>query len=102
MIAGHQPGTRLRPAAEVRPRGHPTPLGQAFAEYGSIAKTLHPLAVVAQIRDEDVARLSPLEHKNLNVLGRYNFTASQPVSGLRPLRDPDAPDLDDDDDGTDE
>ncbi|MEV4974654.1 histidine kinase [Streptomyces scopuliridis] len=30
-------------------------------------------------------------------LGRYNFTASQPVDGLRPLRDPDAVDLDDDD-----
>ncbi|MEU9428685.1 Tn3 family transposase [Streptomyces sp. NPDC048342] len=66
-------------------------------------------AAVAQLRaeghdikDEDVARLSPLKHKNLNVLGRYNFTASQPVDGLRPLRDPDAPDLDDDDDGTDE
>jgi TnpA family transposase len=159
--------------------GHPTPLGQAFAEYGRIAKTLHLLAVVdpmddtyrrqmhkqltvqesrhnlarnichgkkgtihqayrdgmedqlgslglvlnavvlwttryidaavAQlraeghdIRDEDVARLSPLKHKNLNVLGRYSFTASQPVDGLRPLRDPEAVDLDDDDDGNDE
>lgn len=49
------------------------------------------------IRDEDIARLSPLKHKNLNCLGRYNFTASQPVDGLRPLRDPDAVDLDDDD-----
>jgi hypothetical protein len=28
--------------------------------------------------------------------GRYNFMASQPRDGLRPLRDPDAPDLDDD------
>nr|WP_281288173.1 Tn3 family transposase [Streptomyces cyaneus] len=55
-----------------------------------------------EIRDEDVARLLPLKHKNLNVLGRYNFTASQPVSGLRPLRDPDAVDLDDDDDGKEE
>ncbi|KAF5994527.1 Tn3 family transposase [Streptomyces sp. WAC00263] len=55
-----------------------------------------------EIRDEDVARLSPLKHKNLNVLGRYNFTASQPVKGLRPLRDPDAIDLDDDDDGQEE
>ncbi|MGB8946635.1 MAG: Tn3 family transposase [Streptomyces sp.] len=159
--------------------GHPTPLGQAFAEYGRIAKTLHLLAVVDpmddtyrrqmhkqltvqesrhklareichgkkgtihqahrdgmedqlgslglvlnavvlwttryidaavaklraeghEIRDEDVARLSPLKHKNLNVLGRYSFTASQPVDGLRPLRDPEAVDLDDDDDGQDE
>ncbi|MFF7986361.1 hypothetical protein ACFZDK_45920 [Streptomyces sp. NPDC007901] len=51
-----------------------------------------------EIRDEDVARLSPLKHRNLNCLGRYGFTASQPVKGLRPLRDPDAADLDDDDD----
>ena len=173
-LPGHQPGPRLRPAEDVRPRGAPAPLGQAFAEYGRIAKTLHLLAVVDpvddtyrrqmhkqltvqesrhklardichgkkgtihqayrdgmedqlgalglvlnavvlwttryidaavaqlraegyEIRDEDVARLSPLKHKNLNVLGRYNFTASQPVKGLRPLRDPDAVDLDDDD-----
>ncbi|MEE1757968.1 hypothetical protein [Streptomyces sp. SP18BB07] len=33
---------------------------------------------------------------------RYSFTASQPVKGLRPLRDPDAADLDDDDDGQEE
>ena len=157
--------------------GRPTPLGQAFAEYGRIAKTLHLLAVVDpvddtyrrqmnrqltvqesrhklarevchgkrgtihpayrdgmedqlgslglvlnavvlwttkyidaavaalraeghEIRDEDVARLSPLKHKNLNVLGRYSFTASVPDGGtLRPLRDPDAPGLDEDDDG---
>jgi TnpA family transposase len=158
--------------------GHPTPLGQAFAEYGRIAKTLHLLAVVDpvddtyrrqmhkqltvqesrhklardichgkkgtihqayrdgmedqlgslglvlnavvlwttryidaavaqlraaghEIRVEDIARLSPLKHKNLNVLGRYSFTASIPVGGgLRPLRDPDAVELDDDDEGT--
>ncbi len=52
-----------------------------------------------EIRDGDVARLSPLKHKNLNVLDRYNFNPSQPVDGLRPLRDPDTVDLDDDDDG---
>jgi hypothetical protein len=51
-----------------------------------------------EIRDEDVARLSPLKHKNLNVLGRYSFTASTPAGGgLRPLRDPDAAGLDEDD-----
>ncbi|MFD4764400.1 hypothetical protein ACFWOJ_37975 [Streptomyces sp. NPDC058439] len=33
----------------------------------------------------------------LNVLGRYSFTASVPREGLRPLRDPDAVELDDDD-----
>ncbi|MFI6274579.1 hypothetical protein [Streptomyces sp. NPDC050988] len=41
-------------------------------------------------------------HRNLNLLGRYGFTASQPVKGLRPLRDPDATDLDDDDDDQEE
>ncbi len=45
-----------------------------------------------------MARLSPLKHKNLNVLGRYSFTASQPVDGLRPLRDPDAVAVDGDGD----
>ncbi len=51
-----------------------------------------------EIRDEDIARLSPLKHRNLNLLGRYSFTASTPAVGaLRPLRDPDAPELDEDD-----
>lgn len=36
-----------------------------------------------EMRDEDVARLSPLKHRNLNVLSHYNFTATQPVEGLR-------------------
>ncbi|MCX4502190.1 transposase [Streptomyces anulatus] len=69
--------------------------------------TRHIDAAVAQLRaegheipGEDIARLSPLKHKNLNVLGRYSFTASTPAGGgLRPLRDPDAAGLDDDDDG---
>jgi hypothetical protein len=44
-----------------------------------------------------LARLSPLKHKNLNVLGRYSFTATQPAGGtMRPLRDLDAAGLDDD------
>ncbi|WP_307800958.1 transposase [Actinomadura violacea] len=52
-----------------------------------------------EIRDEDIARLSPLKHRNLNLLGRYSFTASTPAAGaLRPLRDPDAPELDEDQD----
>ncbi|MEU5845729.1 Tn3 family transposase [Saccharopolyspora shandongensis] len=157
--------------------GRPTPLGAAFAEYGRIAKTEHPLRVVDpvddtyrrqmnrqltvqesrhklardvchgkrgtihqayrdgmedqlgalglvlnaivlwttkyidaaveqlraeghELRDEDIARLSPLKHRNLNLLARYSFTASVPAAGaLRPLRDPDGPELDEDDDG---
>jgi TnpA family transposase len=164
--------------------GRPTPLGQAFMEYGRIAKTLHLLrvvdpvddtyrrqmnrqltvqesrhklardichgkrgqimqayrdgqedqigalglvlnaavlwttryldAAVEQLRalpadqrehdvlDEDVARLSPLKHGNLNVLGRYSFRASTPASGgLRPLRDPAASDDDDEEESED-
>lgn len=160
--------------------GRPTPMGQAFAEYGRIAKTLHllrvvdpvddtyrrqmnrqltvqesrhklardichgkrgqimqayregqedqlgalglvlnaavlwttryPDAAVEQLRalpaeereydvlDEDVARLSPLKHGNLNCMGRYSFRATVPVAGtMRPLRDPDAAGLDDED-----
>jgi hypothetical protein len=65
-------------------------------------------AAVAQLRalpsdhdvlDEDVARLSPLRHANLNCLGRYSFRASTPAAGhLRPLRDPVITDLDEDED----
>lgn len=41
------------------------------------------------VLDEDTARLSPLKHANLNVLGRYSFRASSPAGGaLRPLCDP--------------
>jgi hypothetical protein len=54
-----------------------------------------------EIREEDIARLSPLKHRNLNLLGRYSFTASTPAAGvLRPLRDPDTPEPDEDDDGS--
>jgi hypothetical protein len=42
------------------------------------------------VRDEDVARLSPLGHEHLNVLGRYAFTLPEFVARgeLRPLRRP--------------
>ncbi|MCF3104900.1 hypothetical protein IPZ58_25405 [Streptomyces roseoverticillatus] len=47
-----------------------------------------------------LARLSPLKHRNLNLLGRYSFTASTPAAGaLRPLRAPDTVELDEDDAG---
>ncbi|MEU7856190.1 Tn3 family transposase [Nonomuraea sp. NPDC049141] len=54
------------------------------------------------IREEDITRLSPLKHRNLNLLGRYSFTASTPAAGaLRPLSDADALELDEDDKGAD-
>jgi len=42
------------------------------------------------VRQEDVARLSPLSHGHLNVLGRYAFTLPELVARgeLRPLRRP--------------
>ena len=48
-----------------------------------------------EVRDEDVARLSPLGFKHVNFLGRYSFTAP-PAGPLRRLRDPNEPDDDDD------
>ncbi len=145
--------------------GRPTPLGQAFTEYGRIAKTLHLLAMIDPIddthrrginaqttvqesrhrlarkvfhgrrgqiyqryregqedqlgalglvvnavtlwntryldaavaelrakgqlvREEDVARLSPLGHAHINELGRYTFSINATPESLRPLRNP--------------
>ncbi|EFE85439.1 transposase for transposon [Streptomyces albidoflavus] len=147
--------------------GRPTPLGDAIAHYGRIAKTLHILrladepgyrrqikvqanlqegrhalarkifhgragqlyqryqdgmedqigalgyvlnalvlfntrymdAAVTQlradgfdVRDEDVARLSPFVRHHVNVLGRYSFQLPDLPGGLRPLRDKHATD----------
>jgi hypothetical protein len=44
------------------------------------------------VDDADVARLSPLARRHLNVHGRYSFTLPELPGGLRPLRDPDQPD----------
>lgn len=122
----------------LRRDGRPSPLGQVFAEYGRIAKTLHLLArklfhgqrgelrqpyregqedqlgalglvvnaVVLwntrytdaalsalcaagwPVAEGDAARLSPLGHAHIYMLGRYAFTPPA-GTGLRPLRDPD-------------
>jgi TnpA family transposase len=46
----------------------------------------------AEVKDEDVARLSPLVYHHINFQGRYSFALSEDVARgeLRPLRDPDA------------
>jgi len=43
----------------------------------------------AEVRPEDVARLSPLVHRHLNVHGRHHFTLAEPLrhGAFRPLRD---------------
>jgi TnpA family transposase len=45
-----------------------------------------------EVRDEDVARLSPLVYQHINFQGRYSFALTEDVARgeLRPLRDPDA------------
>jgi len=42
------------------------------------------------VRDEDVARLSPLVHEHVNVLGRYSFSLSEDLQRgeWRPFRVP--------------
>lgn len=44
------------------------------------------------VRDEDVARLSPFVRHHINMLGRYSFQLPNLPGGLRPLRDKDATD----------
>lgn len=64
-----------------------SPEQQAIGGYG-------PLEPIAR-NTVNVARLSPLGHAHLNCLGRYAFT-TQPPAELRPLRDPNARDGEDD------
>ena len=44
----------------------------------------------AGVDGDDVSRLSPLVHQNINFLGQYSFALSEAVARgqLRPLRDP--------------
>ncbi|NEA59636.1 Tn3 family transposase [Streptomyces sp. SID13666] len=42
------------------------------------------------VRDQDVARLSPFVRHHVNMLGRYSFQLPELPGGMRPLRDPDA------------
>jgi TnpA family transposase len=43
-----------------------------------------------EVREEDLARISPLVRQHVHVLGRYQFTLEESVAegGVRPLRDP--------------
>jgi hypothetical protein len=48
----------------------------------------------ADLKKEDLARLSPLSHKHFNMLGRYHFAVPEAVlrGELRPLRIPEEAD----------
>jgi hypothetical protein len=43
-----------------------------------------------ELREEDVARLSPLGHEHISMLGRYAFSLPDRIArgGLRPLTNP--------------
>ena len=43
-----------------------------------------------QVKAKMLARLSPLKHKHIHMLGRYQFTLAEQLrrGALRPLRDP--------------
>jgi Tn3 transposase DDE domain len=52
-----------------------------------------------EVRDEDAARLSPFVRHHINLLGRCSFLLpAELAGGLRPLRDPDTVDVDEEDD----
>jgi TnpA family transposase len=56
-----------------------------------IAAALNQLRAEGYVaKDGDVARLSPLLHEHINMLGRYSFSMPEAVAKgeLRPLRDP--------------
>ncbi|GGG60025.1 transposase [Hymenobacter glacieicola] len=49
-------------------------------------------ATEAALAPDDVARLSPLLHEHVNMLGRYDFTLPESIAAgqLRPLRNPES------------
>jgi TnpA family transposase len=52
------------------------------------AALTHLRGADAEVKPEDVARLSPLGHEHINVLGRYSFALADPIAQgeLRPLQ----------------
>jgi hypothetical protein len=67
-------------------------LAGAFEQKLTVSPSLIPL--VQDVKEDDEARLSPLSHKHVNMLGHYSFTlAEQVLNGqLRPWKRPSAPD----------
>ncbi|CAL9665802.1 hypothetical protein SUDANB15_07193 [Streptomyces sp. enrichment culture] len=51
------------------------------------ASVNQPRADGFDVRDEDVARLSPFVRHHINMPGRYSFRLPDLTGGLRPLRD---------------
>ncbi|GAA0700707.1 hypothetical protein GCM10009548_87080 [Streptomyces malaysiensis subsp. malaysiensis] len=97
-----------KPAAQRDPSGGTVGNGAAavFSDHGPspalvLFTTRYMDAAVNQlradgfdVRDEDVARLSPFVRHHINMLGRYSFQLPELFGDLRPLLDPDAADED--------
>ncbi|WP_220213743.1 hypothetical protein [Streptomyces shenzhenensis] len=67
----------------------------AFAEH---LRAPHAAEREHDVRDEEVARMSPLCHVDLDVLDRHTFRRARLDGALRPLRGPAAAGLDDGED----
>jgi hypothetical protein len=54
---------------------------------------LTSIGLEQSVNQEDIARLSPLGHSHVNMLGRYQFSLPLAVmqGEMRPLRDPNDP-----------
>lgn len=56
--------------------------GDSFATFGPYMQVAmeHLNAGGMKISPEDMARLSPLQHKHINVLGHYSFALDDPIA----------------------
>jgi hypothetical protein len=99
LLLGRVPATAIMFTLQVG--DNPARLAQAIGESGRIDKTSHSLKYIeaalkelqregCPVRDEDKARLSPLAHDHLDMLGRYSLTVAVAVARgeLRALRNP--------------
>ncbi|MEQ4724187.1 transposase [Nonomuraea sp. B19D2] len=59
------------------------PVAHIARDLGINEDTLHRVQMDRHVKDEDVARLSPLDHAHLNCLGRYAIASSAPDKGRR-------------------
>lgn len=85
------PEWRLRPALQTRPAHPERSLLRAKFYLDNRGHLMEQLASEGHpIRQEDVARLSPLVFDHINLLGRYAFSVPDSVARgqLSPLRNP--------------
>src|SRR5690606_18797262 len=91
------------PPLPALPRGHGGPTRRAGPGPQRRRAVQHPLhehcpgqapcrvrAEGVDVRDEDVARLSPFIRKHINMLDRRSFSLPEMPEGLRPLGAPDS------------